>query len=116
MRAILAASLVFLLVPGPSPFAQQAENREAAAPSQSTSDGTADGDETAAKPSPPPLTEAEQKAQDKRIMVLQERVDTCHTTFMGLPFEHEECINKVLLITNDPASADEAGIGDSNHE
>jgi hypothetical protein len=119
MKTILAATLILLLVPGPSPLAQQAEHGEVAAKPQSTPDGAADSDETAAKPGPPPpppLSDEERKIRDERIRVLQERVNDCHNNFMGLPVEHDECVKKVLLMADDPAPAGEAGIGDRDHE
>jgi hypothetical protein len=43
----------------------------------------------------PPESEAEKAARVEKIRVLQAQVDDCNYEFMGLPEEHEECIQKV---------------------
>ncbi len=56
-------------------------------------------------PPPPQLTEAEQKARAAEIMVLQSKVDDCNVTFMGLPVEHEACIQEVISLMESDAPA-----------
>lgn len=58
-----------------------------------------------AEPPPPHLTEAEKKARSEKIILLQSKVDDCNITFMGLPVEHQKCIQDVMSLMEggDPA-------------
>jgi len=44
----------------------------------------------------PPETEAEREARIQKTKFYQAQVDDCNHDFMGLPVEHEVCIQKVL--------------------
>ena len=98
--------------PGPAtagaPAASSSEHR-----AQST-DPQLDEKSTEPPAAVPPETEAQRAARVKKIKRLQAQVDDCNLDFMGLPKEHEECIQKVRDQLTGEKSGNDTGPGEES--
>lgn len=104
MVVCLSSSTVAQITDTPNP-----DPAAANAPAASSSDqATQPADPSVAIP---PETEAQRRDRVAKIEMLQGQLDHCNHTFMGLPKEHEKCIQRI----RDQIAGKESG-GDINTE